>query len=134
MHLVGPDCQRLSKHIISTFQLQKELLFTESSIGSLWACFEAMVRDTSLGTVYCVIDGLHECNETSLKILLKRLRELFPIDFDSGFASTHGLKLIVVSRERPDYIARELSEVRRIPSDPDAESEVSSDINKFIEV
>jgi len=39
-----------------------------------------MVCDTSLGTMYCVIDGLDECIETSLEILLKRLKELFSIN------------------------------------------------------
>lgn len=129
-----PDRHRLIEHILPTFRLQKDLLFTESSFGSLWTCFEAMVRDTSLGTVYCVIDGLDECSETSLGILLKRLRELFSINSVEDVASTRGLRLIVVSRERPDCIARELSAFSRVRLDPDAESDISSDIDKFIAV
>ncbi|KAJ9644081.1 hypothetical protein H2199_003949 [Coniosporium tulheliwenetii] len=121
---------KLIDHILPTFQIQKESLFTDSSFGALWTCFESMVRDPSLGVVYCIVDGLDECNEASLEALLKRLRALFSPD--ATLSSTCRLNLIAVSREQPDFVARELSGFPRIRLDPDADRDVNSDIGKFI--
>ncbi|KAJ9655450.1 hypothetical protein H2201_008802 [Coniosporium apollinis] len=121
---------KLIDHILPTFQIQKESLLTDSSFGSLWICFESMVRDASLGVVYCVVDGLDECNAASLEVLLKRLRALFSPD--ATLSSTCHLSLIAVSRERPDFVLRELSGFPRIRLDPDADSDVNSDIGKFV--
>ncbi|KAJ9654853.1 hypothetical protein H2201_008927 [Coniosporium apollinis] len=121
---------KLINHILPTFQIQKENLFADSSFRALWTCFESMVRDPSLGVVYCVVDGLDECNATSLEVLLKRLRALFSPD--ATLSSTCHLNLIAVSREQPDFVARELSGFPRIRLDPDADRDVNSDIGKFI--
>ncbi|KAJ9644083.1 hypothetical protein H2199_003951 [Coniosporium tulheliwenetii] len=124
--------EKLISHILPTFKVQKEKLFTDSSFGALWTCFESMVRDPSLGVVYCVMDGLDECNEASLEVLLKRLRALFSPN--ANLSSACHLNLIAVSREQPDFVARELSGFPRIRLDPDADSDVNSDIGKFITV
>jgi hypothetical protein len=57
------------EHIIPVFKVQKETLFNESSFESLWRIFESMVRDSSMDCVFCVLDGLDECDEHSLKML-----------------------------------------------------------------
>jgi Ankyrin repeats (3 copies)/NACHT domain/Ankyrin repeats (many copies)/Ankyrin repeat len=125
-------CPDLIDHILPTFKIQRESLFSDSSFGSLWTCFESMVRDPSLGVVYCVVDGLDECDEALLEVLLKRLRDLFSPN--ANLPSTCHLNLIAVSRERPDSVSRELSDFPRIRLDPDADSHVNSDIERFITV
>jgi ankyrin repeat protein len=118
--------------ILPSFKIQKESLFTGSSFETLWRIFETMLRDPVLGTVYCVLDGLDECDEASLVVLLKKFRALFSTEFSES--STCHLNLIIVSRDHPDFIPEILSSFSRIRLDPDADREVNNDIHRFIEV
>jgi hypothetical protein len=122
---------KLFDYILPSFQIQKESLFTASSFETLWRIFETMVHDPVIGTIYCVLDGLDECNEASLEVLLKKFRVLFSPKFSESSACY--LNLIVVSRDLPDFIPEVLSSFPRIRLDPDADSEVNSDIHRFIE-
>ncbi|KAK5120318.1 hypothetical protein LTR16_004619, partial [Cryomyces antarcticus] len=108
----------------------KQKLFTNASFEALWRRFDSMARDPSLGTVYCVVDGLDECDEASLEVLLERVRALFSAD--AVEVSEHRLCFVAVSRECPDFVARESSGFPRIRLDPDADDYVNSDIKKFI--
>ncbi|MCJ1270776.1 hypothetical protein MMC22_010673 [Lobaria immixta] len=119
-------------HILPSFNIQKESLFAGSSFETLWRIFESMVYDPVLGTTYCVLDGLDECNEASLEVLLKKFAALFSTKIN-GSSVCH-LNLIVVSRDLPDFIPELLSSFPRIRLDPDADAEISNDINEFIEV
>jgi hypothetical protein len=60
---------KLLEHIIPVFKIQRDTLFSNSSFESLWRIFESMVRDPSIGSVFCVLDGLDECDEQSLEML-----------------------------------------------------------------
>lgn len=58
---------KMAGHILPSFRIQKEYLFTSLSFETLWRIFETMLRDPILGSpVYCLIDGLDECEEASL--------------------------------------------------------------------
>ena len=122
---------KLFDHILPDFLIQREALFTGSSFEALWRIFESMVRDV-LGTVYCVLDGLDECEEKSLETLLKKFKYLFSTTVSE--TSVCRLNLIAVSRDLPDFIPEALSSFPRIRLDPDAETEISSDILRFIKV
>ena len=118
-------------HILPSFQIQKESLFASSSFETLWTIFETILRDPALGTVYCVLDGLDECDEASLEVLLSKLKALFSTEFGKSLACH--LNLIVVSRDLPDFIPEILSSFPRIRLDPDLNSNVNYDIHQFIE-
>ena len=122
---------KLSSHITPTFQVQQQSLFAGSSFETLWRIFKNMVCDPVLGSVYCVLDGLDECDETSSELLLRRLKNLFTRPNESSSCRLH---LIVVSRDLPDVIPEVLSSFSRIRLDPDADSEVNVDIQRFIDV
>jgi ankyrin repeat domain-containing protein 50 len=124
-------CPKLSNHILPSLN-NRDASQLNTSFESLWRIFETMVSDPILGTVYCVLDGLDECDEMSLEVFLKKLKALFSIK--SRVAQTCRLKLITVSRELPDFIPEILSSFPRLRLDPDADSEVNSDIHRFIEV
>ncbi|KAG5800993.1 hypothetical protein H9Q74_014476 [Fusarium xylarioides] len=47
-----------------------------NSVETLWQIFTAMVQDPNTGTVTCVVDGLDECDEPSIKTLMERFSEL----------------------------------------------------------
>ena len=123
---------KLFNYILPSFKVQKESLFTDSSFETLWRVFETTVHDPVLGTTYCVLDGLDECDEASLEWLLKKFKSLF--SRKSNDSSACHLNLIAVSRDLPDFIPELLSTFPRIRLDPDADSEIESDIHRFIEV
>ena len=123
--------RKLLDHILPSFKIQKKSLFTDRSFQGLWRIFENMVRDPILGTVYCVLDGLDECDETSLKILLERLAAL--LSSETNESPVCHLNLIVLSRDLPDLFPKLLSNFPRIRLDLDADSEINNDIYYFIE-
>ena len=121
----------LSNHILPTFAIQQASLFTDSSFSSLWSIFEKMTCDPMLRTIYCVLDGLDECDEASLEILLKHFKALF--SKNSSDAPSCRLNLIAVSRDLPHIIPELLSTFPRIRLDQDADIEVNQDITRFID-
>ena len=123
---------KLFKHILPTFKAQKESLFSVGSFESLWRIFKDMIYDSALDTVYCVVDGLDECDEASLEVLLNKLKSLFSTQLNES--PVCHLNLIVVSRDFPDFIPDTLSTFPRIRLDPDADIEINDDISRFIEV
>ena len=90
-----------------------------------------MVHDPDAGSVYCVLDGLDECNETASELLLQRLKTLLtkPSDFSPCY-----LHVIVASRDLPEVIPEVLSSFPRIRLDGDAASDVNVDIRNFVDV
>ncbi len=122
---------RLINHILPTFAIQQASLFSASSFESLWRIFENMTCDPMLRIIYCVLDGLDECDEASLKVLLRHFKALFSNN-TSGTGSSH-LNLIAVSRDRPGIIPKLLSGFPRIRLDGDADIEVNQDITRFID-
>ena len=121
---------KLFDYILPSFRIQKDSLFTASSFETLWRIFENMVRDPIIGTAYCVLDGLDECDEISLEVLLKKFAALLSAKTD-GLPACH-LNLIVVSRDFPDIIPELLSSFPHICLDPDADTDVNDDIQLFI--
>jgi hypothetical protein len=115
-------------HILPSFKTRKESLFDSSSFETLWRIFETMLRDPITGTAYCILDGLDECDENSAEVLLGKFRSLFLPETKPS----HHLKMIVVSRELPQFIPALLTGVPHIRLDPDADSEVNNDIQRFI--
>lgn len=114
----------LIEHLISTFKVQREQLFTHGSFETLWRIFNDMIQDGRLGTAYCVLDGLDECEEVSLELLCNKLRELLPTPTQ--------LKLIVVSRQIPECLSRAMRSALRIRLDPDSDEEVSKDVETYV--
>jgi ankyrin repeat protein len=123
---------KLFHYILPEFKIQGESLFDNSSFPTLWGIFETMLRDPVLSNVYCILDGLDECDAALLEDLLKKFSSLFPTK--SRQSLTCHLKLIIVSRELPKFISTTLQDFPRIRLDPDADSEVYYDILRFIDV
>ncbi|KAH0533932.1 hypothetical protein FGG08_007454 [Glutinoglossum americanum] len=121
---------QLFKYILADFKIQKEALFAASSFDALWRIFTAILQDRDLNTVYCVLDGLDECEEKSLELLLKKFRDFFS---QSGHtSSTSSFKLITTSRDLPRCIKTELYGFPRVRLDPDSDDDVNSDIRRYI--
>ena len=118
---------RLLEHILPVFKVQKEALFNDSSFESLWRIFENMVRDLGVGSIFCVLDGLDECDELSLEMITEKLRCFFS-------KSPTSLKLIAVSRELPDCIPRAMSSFSNVKFDTDSVREINDDLRRFITI
>ena len=118
---------KLFRHILPTFKIQKESLV---SFETLWSIFKSMVCDPTLGTTYCVLDGLDECDEALLKELLRNFATLLPAEPNESSACH--LNLLIVSRDLPDVISKLLSGFPRISLDTDANTEINKDIDLFI--
>lgn len=125
------SCQKLFDHILPSFKIQKDSLFTASSFETLWRIFESIVRDPMIGTAYCVLDGVDECDEISLEVLLKKFAALLSMKTDR-LPACH-LNLIIISRELPECIPELLSSFPHIRLAPDADTKVNNDIQLFIE-
>jgi hypothetical protein len=119
---------KLFDHILPSFKIQEKSLFT--SFETLWRIFESMVCDPVLGSTYCVLDGLDECDEASLEMLLRKYAAL--LSAKTNESSACHLKLIIISRDLPDFIPELLSSFPRIRLDPDADTEINNDIRLFI--
>lgn len=119
---------KLCDHILPSFRTQGESLF---SLEPLWRIFERMVCNPALETTYYVLDGLDECDEASLEILLEKFKALFSAKTDESLACH--FNLLVVSRELPDLIPNLLSSFPRISLDSDTITEVNEDIDISIE-
>jgi ankyrin repeat protein len=119
--------RKLFVYILPSFRIHKDLV---TSFGALWIIFENMVRHGALGTVYCVLDGLDECDRGSLEMLLREFRALFSGDPER---STCRLHMLVVCRRQPACIQKELSIFPEIQLDADVKSVVSNDIQKYVQ-
>lgn len=126
--------RHLAGCIQGDFGEQGNGLFAESSFFTLWRYFDTMIRDPKIGTIYCIIDALDECSQPSLENLVGQLKDLFTTDANASVKCK--LKLIVVSRERPDILPTQLSSFTRISLGPKAAGDVShalqGDIERFI--
>ena len=91
-----------------------------------------MVCDRTLEPTYCVLDGLDECDAASLEMLLVKVTTL--LSTETKKSPPCHLNLLIMSRELPGFIPELLSSFPHISLDPDADTEISNDIELFIKV
>ena len=120
-------------HILPTYKIQ-ESLFVSSSFESLWRVLGKILCNPSLGPVYCIHDGLDECDEPSLETLLKRVKDLYVNQVEK--TPSFRFHLILVSRGLPDFIPEILSGFPQIhlDSDSDADIKVDHDLDQYIKI
>jgi len=68
--------RELFVHILPSWK-DRDKIQLMTSFETLWRIFESMLRDKILGDAYCVLDGLDECDEISLEVLLDKFKVLF---------------------------------------------------------
>ena len=91
-----------------------------------------MLQDPVLGTTCCILEGLDECDEGSLEVILKRIKPVFAVRSDDILAF-HSI-MIITSRDRPEFIPEILVRAPRINIDTDTNEELDNDIHRFIEL
>ncbi|KAL6833391.1 ankyrin repeat-containing domain protein [Trichoderma sp. SZMC 28015] len=114
----------LVNYILSDFESTGKTQETLSSPNALWMVLEKLLQAPELGTVFCVLDGLDECDEESSSLLADKFYEYF---LGSSKPSSVQFKLAIVSRK----IDR-LDVFPQVKLDPDNNEYVNSDIQNFI--
>ncbi|GAW19636.1 hypothetical protein ANO14919_091250 [Xylariales sp. No.14919] len=111
----------LVTHVLPSFDSPKKIEYTLSSVHALCGMLRTLLQDPNLGTVFCILDGLDECDDESSRLL-------------SGFFSSiaeqnnKGFKLVIVSR--PEVFG--LDPFPLVQLDPDNDGYVNKDIDTFI--
>jgi len=105
-HIVHQQPQ-MASHISTRFESSNQAQYTNTSFEALWQIFESIIRDPMLGDLYCVIDGLDECDEDSIVEFLVNLQKL--LDLSEPIPHRSGLRVLLASREYPDCIGLGLS-------------------------
>jgi ankyrin repeat protein len=126
IHQIIEKRPQLVKHAQPFLETPEKQENTLSSLETLWIIFSRLIADTALGTMFCVLDGVDECDESSLRVLLQKVVNLLTLN-NSSIAKT--FKLVVVSRE---IHALRGCDCSRIRLDPDNDAKVDSDIELFV--
>lgn len=80
----------LVKYALPYFRPPERIQQTLSSLETLWIIFSNTITDIELGTVFCVLDGLDECEDSTLRAFLPKLVGLLAPPTPS---STNGMYL-----------------------------------------
>ncbi|KAH6884909.1 hypothetical protein B0T10DRAFT_462602 [Thelonectria olida] len=116
----------LLKLLLPHWKIQHEALFSVNSLNALWKLFQAMVTTLGSTIVFCIIDALDECEETSLQKLLRKFEALGKRSED---AATN-LRFIVTSRRYPRQIEESLSSFLQLRLDRKAAAK--EDVERYL--
>ncbi|EQB46701.1 hypothetical protein CGLO_14226 [Colletotrichum gloeosporioides Cg-14] len=112
----------LRKHGKSQMQFHPDGEWCSTRMESLCRAFNSMVEHPDAGRVFCVIDGLDECDNTSGGLVNCFLG-----------VSTSRFKTIILSRPLNQSLTNSLSKYVRLRLASDSEKEVKADLNAFIQ-
>ena len=126
VHQIIAKRPQLVKHALLYFETPERTQQTLSSLETLWLIFSKLIANAELGTMFCVLDGLDECDESTLRVLLPRVVSLITGDALWSVKST--FKLAIVSRDLPGLRGC----TTRVRLDPDNDEQVVSDIGLFV--
>ncbi|KAK7177745.1 ankyrin repeat protein [Paraphaeosphaeria sporulosa] len=115
------NCPKLVKPILPYFESPERVQQTLSSFETLWIIFTRLIQDVDLGTMFCLLDGLDECDEYGLRVLVPKLVDMF------SQPPTKTFKLVIISRDIPG-----LRGCTHVDLNRDNEERVASDIERFI--
>ncbi|PVH81398.1 hypothetical protein DL98DRAFT_559917 [Cadophora sp. DSE1049] len=88
----------LAKEIKNSFEGTETTKYTISNFVSLWRVFLTLLQQRTSPQVVCVLDGLDECEQESLRQLLDAVGSCLS---KSGEKARPRLKLIILSRPQP---------------------------------
>jgi ankyrin repeat protein len=117
----------LIKHTLPFFESPERTKQTLSSIETLWIIFQRMVADTDFPLTYCVLDGLDECEDAGLRVLVPKIIEHFSSEVPS---TTSLLRMVIVSRA--GHYLNGLSSFEQIRLDFDNDKAINNDVEQFI--
>lgn len=117
-----PDLMK--RHVLPYFETEERRKDTMSSLETLWIIFQMLLQDPDLGTTFCVLDGLDECDDGSSQAIIAKLVHF---SLQHRQSTDRAPRLVIVSRELLG-----LEKCARVKLDPDNEGRVTSDVERFI--
>ncbi len=127
VHEVITKRPKLVKPILPYFETPEKTRQTLSSLETLWIIFTRLVQDPDLGAMFCVLDGLDECDKDTLRVLVPRIVNMFAPKITPP--TTKAFKLVIVSR---DILG--LQGCTQVKLDPDNKKQVGRDVQLFVSV
>jgi hypothetical protein len=115
----------LFKYVSSYFETSKQTEIALSSPEFLWTMFVALLQSPELGTVFCVLDGLDECDDESIKKLVNRFHDFYSVGHSAP--GTRNLRLAIVSRK-----IFGLDPFPQVRLDPDNDEQINKDVQQFV--
>jgi hypothetical protein len=94
IYQIGKKFPNRRRYIDPYLGTLKTIEQAQSSLDTLWDIFSKLVSAANLGTIFCVIDGLDECEKSTLDVLLPRLMALFENEALSSGKGTFKLAII----------------------------------------
>ncbi|KAI1169619.1 hypothetical protein F4777DRAFT_202147 [Nemania sp. FL0916] len=126
LHEILRKRPNLGPIVLPSFKRIEESKYTLSSASALWGILKKVLESPDIGKIFCVVDGLDECDERSSKQLIDNFTEFF--SSTNSRQSKPEFKLVIVSRPEFD----KLKALPRVKIDPDNDERLSSDIENFI--
>ncbi|KAI4937015.1 uncharacterized protein J4E92_001740 [Alternaria infectoria] len=122
------------RHIQDPFSNHGKSLFEDDRFEALWKVFNSMIRDSTLDSVTCIMDGLDECVEEALTPFLTKIRDVFaPTTPDLSKNQSTKLKGIAISRNYPESFEIFLDTFPRLRIDVSHNVEISKDVGNYID-
>ncbi len=116
----------LVRHAIKHFRDMKNSMVLSASI--LWIIFQNIIGDGDLHDVYCILDGLDECEDESREWMMNKIHRLFSAKSPRNFR----FKMLVASRPWED-IDYGLQAATRIRLKTENEEGIDHDIIMYID-
>ncbi|KAL7914153.1 hypothetical protein GGI35DRAFT_439591 [Trichoderma velutinum] len=88
---------RISARVSSFFDTPKQTENTLSSPDILWIVLKTLLSAPGVGSVFCVLDGLDECDDESIENLVNRFHDFYSQP-QQARSTTRRFNLVVVSR------------------------------------
>ncbi|KAK4892790.1 hypothetical protein LTR27_008704 [Elasticomyces elasticus] len=121
----------LFDHMIDDYERQGTDLFSENSFVPLWRMLFAMIGDRLVQRVYCVLDGLDECEAGSRERLLNFLRDW--LTASPAGPNREKLKILLFSQPLSGKSGQHQLEIqKKCPSISLGSTETVSDVHKYI--
>ena len=97
------------------------------SFPVLWEIGIRMIQECSRNRIFCLLDGLDECNEGSIESLLAAFSTCFNPE-----TSMDNLRLVLVCRPPHGGLASDLAKIFVMKIDLDADTRMEGDLKTFI--
>lgn len=116
----------MGRHATASFSSQNRTSETLRSVTALWKIFNRILNDPNLGKVFCILDGLDECDVESQDFLIDSFAALTTASSENR---SHGMNLAIISRELSRPSLQHLEHVRL---DPKHNTAFRQDVSLFI--
>ena len=121
-------------HIKEAFSNHGKSLFDDARFEALWRVFDSMIKDKTLKSVTCILDGLDECIEESLAPFLVKIRDVFtPTTRQRSKTPSSIFKAIAISRNFPESFEVFLDRFPRLRIDVSHNVQIGKDVSKYID-